>query len=56
MRFCAHIINAAGICPDPKKVAVVRNWPVPKNVHEVRSFLGLADFSRKFISHFFEVL
>jgi hypothetical protein len=32
-----------------------KNWPVPKNVHEVRSFLGLANRFCKFISHYLEV-
>jgi hypothetical protein len=50
-----HIVNSKGICPDPKKVEVVQNWHVPKNVHEVRSFLGLANYFRKFISHYSEV-
>jgi hypothetical protein len=55
IKFLGHIVNSEGICPDPKKVEVVQNWPVPKNVHEVRSFLGLANYFRKFISHYSEV-
>jgi hypothetical protein len=41
--FLAHIVSAAGMQPDPSKVAVVSDWPVPKNVYEVRSFLGFAN-------------
>jgi hypothetical protein len=55
IKFLGHIVNFEGICPDPKKVEVVQNWPVPKNVHEVRSFLDLANHFRKFISHYSEV-
>jgi hypothetical protein len=55
IKFLEHSVNFEGICPDPKKVEVVQNWPVPKNVHEVRSFLGLANYFRKFISHYSEV-
>jgi hypothetical protein len=44
IKLLGHIVNFAGICPDPKKVEVVQNWPVPKNVHEVRLFLGLANY------------
>jgi hypothetical protein len=55
IKFLGHIVNSEGIRPDPKKVKVVRNWPVPKNVHEVRSFLGLANYFCKFISHYSEV-
>jgi ribosomal protein L31 len=55
IKFLGHIVNSESIRPDPKKVEVVQNWPVPKNVHEVRSFLGLANYFRKFISHYSEV-
>jgi hypothetical protein len=55
IKFLEHIVNSEGIRPDPKMVEVVQNWPVPKNVHEVRSFLGLANYFRRFISHYPEV-
>jgi hypothetical protein len=55
IKFLGHIVNSEGIRPDPKKVEVVQNWPEPKNVYEVRSFLGLANYFRKFISYYSEV-
>jgi hypothetical protein len=51
-KFLGHIVSAKGIRPDPKKVAAVQEWPVPKNVHNIRSFLGLVNYFRKFIEHF----
>jgi hypothetical protein len=56
IKFLGHIVNSEGICPKSKKVEVVQNWPVPKNVHEVRSLLDLANYFCKFISHYLEVV
>jgi hypothetical protein len=47
LKFLGHIVSAARMQPDPSEVAVVSDWPVPKNVYEVRSFLGLANYFRK---------
>ena len=52
VHFLGHVVNAQGIKVDPKKVEVVRDWPVPHGVHEVRQYLGLANYFRKFIQGF----
>ena len=49
LKFLGHIVGAKGICPDPDKVKVVQEWPEPANAAELRSFLGLAQYFRKFI-------
>jgi hypothetical protein len=51
-KFLGHIVSAKGNRPDPKKMAAVQEWPVPKNVHDIRSFLGLVNYFKKFIEHF----
>lgn len=47
--FLGHIVSADGLEPDPKKVQAVHGFPAPKNVWELRRFLGLAGYYRKFI-------
>ena len=49
LKFLGHIVSAAGMRPDPKKVQAVTDWPTPESVYEVRSFLGLANYFRKYI-------
>ena len=50
--FLGHIVYAEGIRVDPMKNEAVMNWKPPRNVIEVRSFLGLAGYYRKFVQGF----
>ena len=47
-----HVISSAGLKPDMNKIKCIREWPVPKNVHDVRSFCGFCSYYRRFIKQF----
>ena len=50
--FLGHQVSEAGISVDAEKTKAVREWPVPRNVTELRSFIGLCSYMRKFINGF----
>ena len=52
IRYLGHIISKEGIKMDPEKLKVIDEWPQPKNLHEVRSFLGMCSYYRRFIEKF----
>jgi hypothetical protein len=50
--FLGHVVSAEGIRVDPKKIEAVVDWRPPRNVSEIRSFLGLAGYYRRFVKDF----
>ena len=52
LEFLGHMISANGIATDPSKVAVIKDWPIPSSVKEIRSSLGIAGYYRRFVAGF----
>ena len=52
IKFLGHVVSKDGILVDSSKIEAVVDWKVPSSVHEIRSFLGLAGYYRRFIEGF----
>ena len=52
MTFVGYMVSKAGIGMDPAKVTAILDWPTSRSVKDVQSFLGFANFYRKFILHY----
>jgi len=50
--FLGHIVSGEGIMVDPKMIEAVHNWHRPTSAIEIRSFLGLAGYYRRFVEGF----
>jgi transposase InsO family protein len=54
--YLGHIITSTGIRTDPKKIDKVKEWPHPKTVKQLRSFLGFCGYYRRFIKDYAEIV
>jgi hypothetical protein len=54
--FIGYVVSAEGIKMDPSKIEAIISWPVPKSLHDIKSFHGLASFYRRFIRSFSSII
>lgn len=53
--FLGYILNCEGVKPVSDKAEMIKSWPIPKSLLELRSFMGLIGYHRKFVYHYVEI-
>jgi hypothetical protein len=55
IQYLRHVISAKGIVIDPEKIKAIMEWPVPKDVADIRSFMGITRYYHRFIEGFSKI-
>lgn len=55
VRYLGHVVSEHGVETDPEKIEAIKTWPCPKNLKELRSFLGFSGYYRRFIKDYSQI-
>ena len=55
VKFLGHVVDETGIHTDPEKIEKVGKWATPKSEHDVRIFLGLTSYYRRFVKFYAKI-
>lgn len=55
VRYLGHIVSQNGVETDPAKIEALKTWPRPRNLKELKSFLGFARYYRRFVQDFSKI-
>lgn len=55
LSYLGHIINREGVSADPEKLHAIESWPTPKNIKQLRGFLSLTGYYRRFIQSYGQI-
>ena len=53
--YLGHVVSESEVGTDPEKVAAMKDWPVPKSIHDISAFLGTTSYYRRFISGYADI-
>lgn len=55
VRYLGHVVSEQGVATDPEKIEAIKTWPCPRNLKELRSFLGFSGYYRRFIKDYSQI-